>query len=447
MPTARLSIRFGDRRISYGDRPLQLTKRFFHLYCFLALQRLDNPSQEGGWTDPQEILCLPFWGRNDALSAGKQIRRHMQHLKTKTLHLIECQQKVKGPFRLAVAARHIALDCSLETLRGYLLSRSFSRALLKEAEQRFFGFVEELWQGDVCFADGRLEEALTAFQKALRLAITPHQVAASQNRIGRALERLGSYNEAASVHLKTLKEYGTDGPFSSLVQARTQVLLAWVRYRQNRLDEAERLYYTALALVHGEGHHRILGDIFNGLGKIHEARKEYEGALGLYQQALEYWALAEYYYGIQAIYFNLGRLYATWGDHQSLAGRHGAATAMYQTAVTWVQHCMEVCKKVGIGYETSQDHILIADLYLKLEQPENALKAATEALNMAISAQNKKDIAEACRIKAKVHWARGERNQVLATIEQSKPHLIGSQFLQKLEEDLRSKSVYPSATP
>src|SRR5580658_8443890 len=108
--TPLLSIKFLDRQINLKGKPLRLTKRFFNLYCYLAAMRIEDPAANGGFVDCEQIRRLPDWTRNDRLSAGKQISRHVLRMKALGKNMIEAEQRVGGPFRLRVIPSRIRLD-------------------------------------------------------------------------------------------------------------------------------------------------------------------------------------------------------------------------------------------------------------------------------------------------------------------------------------------------
>jgi tetratricopeptide (TPR) repeat protein len=149
-----------------------------------------------------------------------------------------------------------------------------------------------------------------------------------------------------------------------------------------------------LNLIEGETHYELLGQIYNGLGIVYEARNLYEEATRYYKNALGYSSLARNVYGIQAAYFNIGNMHSKFGDVALYSAKTGislVAKDNYNTSITWVRRCMELCKRAGIGGDTCQDRILLAYCWYKLRNFREALKYATEAVKIATRVGNKRD--------------------------------------------------------
>ena len=111
-----LFINLSDHQVCWGNCRLALSKRFYQLYCRLAVARLKSVAVDKGFVDLEEIARLPLWGKNTLMSVGKQINRHIAKMRNAGIALIEGQQKVKGPFRLGVLPAQIRLDMPIEKL-------------------------------------------------------------------------------------------------------------------------------------------------------------------------------------------------------------------------------------------------------------------------------------------------------------------------------------------
>src|SRR2546427_7372971 len=93
----KIRVSLTERRIASNDGfTFPTSAQFYDLYVLLALRRKTDPLP-GGYVDADELLLLPGWVRNDRLSIGKQVRRHVQHMERLGRNVIEAQQKIMGP--------------------------------------------------------------------------------------------------------------------------------------------------------------------------------------------------------------------------------------------------------------------------------------------------------------------------------------------------------------
>lgn len=399
----KLLVSANDLVIKTGDGYCYpLTKRFLYLYFYLALKRLEG--QGSGFIEVDEVLALPHWERNTSASVGKQIRRHIVKMEGLGRNIIEAKQKIHGPFRLKLSPKQIQIDVPVAVLAEKLgLNRVVKLEASKEAG--FYDFVDCLWQGEAAFADGHLKDALDSYRKASRASINPDQRVIAMQKAGRALMQLGDLEKARLTFQKIFEIK----KLNELEEATNYAYLGLIKYRLRSLDEAERLFHKSLDVIQGKKYYRVLGDIHNGLGLIRKERNQYKEALMFHQRALEYWSLVDYFYGIQACYFNIGNIYKLWGDRLGEQSKEMKET-YYQLAIDWVNRCVALCEKMGIAYETSQDHILLSSLALKTGNPDKALEYAEIAIDMAKKAGNKRDIAFAHRMLGKVYLARGAQD-------------------------------------
>jgi hypothetical protein len=160
----------------------QLTKRFFNLYAYLALQRMKDPLNKGGFVEIDHIQHLPLWKKNSFLSTGKQIRRHI--IKMGSRNIIESEQKVKGRYRLQINPKRIKFDVDEKILRGLLGLDELDVFFDRSGEKSFYKYVEEMSLGNISFNGGDLEKALACFQRAKGYSNTFEQEVTASTRIG-----------------------------------------------------------------------------------------------------------------------------------------------------------------------------------------------------------------------------------------------------------------------
>ncbi|HEY2933120.1 MAG TPA: tetratricopeptide repeat protein [Acidobacteriota bacterium] len=437
-----LAITLADRVVKFRGHHLALSKRFFELYCLLAIARLKSPQSDEGFVETEQIALLPSWGKNSLLSVGKQIRRHIQRKGGATP--IESQQKVYGPFRLKVAPGQIRLDVELSRMESFLGSASRISGLKDDDQKRFYRFVEHFWRADRAFNDGKLKKALDHYQRAAEAAALPHHQVMALCSAARTLERQGNYDEALKLHSRAagaLKHTTEDHDWS---EAKACATAAWIHWRKHRLNQAEQFYRKALTLVARKRDHQLLGEIYNGLGLLCKERGQYGEGLRFYQQALEACVLAEDYYGIQSAYFNIGRVHSMLGDQSWNAGHTRLSKDRYGMAVEWIRQCIALCQHLAIADDISDAEILLSHLYRRLGQIKRAWEAAIAANEIAIRAGNQRCIALSYRALAGVHILRGEADAVRAAIENCKKQ-VGQEFLVFLrEEDILTRLQVPT---
>lgn len=433
--TVGLSIQFADRKVMVGKRPLRLTKRFFNLYCLLAAARKDDPQQNGGFVDLEQIRHLPYWERNEPISVGKQISRHVLALrKHRGLNLIEAEQKTGGPFRLAVPASSIELDVSTPALLYALALPAKGASEAARHAARAFRFYRFYWTGAGRFDDGLLDLADEAFRGARAEAAAGIQRLAVDIYLQRILERRGDLDAAEGIYRKVPSNLTAAGRFRLWAESRNLVLAAWRQYRRGDIEAAERLNLKALALIQGKGYPQVLGDIYNGLGEVCKARIEYAQALSWYFQALEQWFLAEYFYGFQAVCFNIGRIHRLWGD-QLRKNYPKEAKEKYRTALAWVEECTSLCKELGIGYDTCEAEVMLSNLHYHLGTFDKALSSARRAREIAAESSNQRSIVLAARALADVYLVTGKAQQARAVIGETR-RTVKRPYLALLGDDL-----------
>lgn len=399
----RLFVSIKDLEIRTADEFVYpLTKQFLYFYCYLVFSKLKDEKHMGGFVSTEEVISLPYWENNTLTSIGKQVRRHIVQMEKIGRNIIEAKQKIYGPFRLILPVDQIELDVTIPSLMEFLNLIHVGR-LDSDQEQRFYKYVEYMWEGDANFDDGLLKRALSLYKKAAKVALNPAQKITVNQKIGRTLGRLGNTDEALIVFWKLLENKW----LNEYERASTCTHYAWIEYRKGNLSKAEEFYYRALESSRGNKYFKVLGEIYNGLGLIRKEYGHYQESLTFYQRALECWSLVDYFYGIQAVYFNIGNLHRIWGDHTS--DNHPALkNSHYRNAKEWTLRCISLCQKIGIAYETSLDHILLSELFLKAGAPDKAIEYAKIANEMAIAAGNKNDIRYSYKALFEAYTAKGE---------------------------------------
>ncbi len=411
----KLVVSMQDRQIFSDDGyTYDLKPQFLNLYLYLVLRRLDDHRKRGGFVDVEEILLLPHWERNTLESVGKQIRRHILQMAKEGRNIIEAQQKISGPFRISIPPDQIILDVPIVRLMEFLDLRHISM-LAPEKEEDFYSYVGCMWEGDAFFNKGKLKDALSQYKEAEEAAARSNlqelKIAALQ-KTGRTMERFGDLQIAEELYRDVLKS----GALNESAEAQTYVLLSLIKYREGNLKASEDFSYKALDLVRGKKQYKIMGGVFNCLGLVRKERKSYLEAIPFFQRALEYYSLVDYFYGIQAAYFNLGLIYKLLGDGW-IESDTRLRNDQYRKSIEWVQRCISLCNKMGIAFETSQDHILLASIYRKMGEMDKAMRHVNTAIEVATIAGNTRDLAHAHRILAVIKLNMGKQDEAKAAFK------------------------------
>lgn len=394
------------------------------MYCLLYIARSEDSSKGSGFVDLDQIQQLGGWEKTSRLSAGKQIRRHMQALARRGLAPIEGEQKTAGPFR--VSGAEMSCDVSIDALKAFLFGSTVDPLKADEAD-RFYRYVDQMAAGALRLDDGTLEKALATFEKAAQYATRPYLEAIALQNAARILERLGRYEEAADIASESFEALGRSRQYRHWGEARTLAIQGQLCLRVGRIDDAEKVFRKALALVRGTSQLRVLGEIYNGLGNISAAREQYHDALACYQQALEHWILVENLYGIQALYFNIGKLYLLWGGQLRTSDAR-RTSALYKVARRWLEQCVRLCHLAGTGYDDNDAEIGLASIHRHFGEFPEALARANEAMTIATSAGNVRGIRNAYRCLLKLHIAMKNLGEAEKLLADARVHLEETYF-------------------
>ena len=126
----------------------------------------------------------------------------------------------------------------------------------------------------------------------------------------------------------------------------------------------------------------------------------------------------------------IGNVYQLFGDQVGIARDRAYTIRQYTTAIAWVERCNAFSEKAGIAYDTSEADILLSALYLKIGNKEIALTYAQKAKDMALSAGNKRDIADSYKMLIEIYSNIGKNDLVNLMINECKEHIAGTEFLQ-----------------
>jgi tetratricopeptide (TPR) repeat protein len=418
-----LSINYGERQIGFCGRALRLNKRFFNLYCYLTVMRLEDPGKSGGYAECEQIRHLPGWTRNTPLSVGKQISRHMLSM-GRGQSAVESEQRVGGPFRLRVPPSRISLDIPTGVLVKHLSLEGGSREL---SDEKFIDslkvFTDRYWRGASNFNDGKFSQALRQFRLALEATDRPAHWLVAAFYIRRIHDRRGDFEEAARLRQDCAERIKKSGKYWAWARAKDLSIAAWAEFELHHLDEGEKLYTEALSVVQGWGFWDILGDIHNGLGGITQAKGDYPTSLSHYLRALDAWLLVDYFYGLQAVYFNIAVIHKNWGNQLHDEGNATAARERYHHALKWADASVTLAMSMAVGDDTAEAELLLSDVNRRLGRFEKALKYASDARDHAERIGNQRSFVLSVRAYAGVLLDQGKADEALAHVRQHLPSM------------------------
>ncbi len=408
--TFRIGI--GNLSVVMGDGfRFPLTKKFFYLYAYLAYERKKNSLGREGFVDVDRIRHLPFWEKNNLASVGKQISRHITKMEKMDRNTIEAQQRVKGPFRLSADPGEILFDTDDESTRRFLGLDRLVVFYTEENEEIFYGYTEDIVEGDILFNEGKLEQALNSFHSAMKKSTTADHRVEAILRMGRTLDSLGDYAEASRTY-KTAEEIIRKTAVNNYHRlADLYIRLGMVYYHQGKTSLAQKTFFTARDLIGEKPHNLLLGRIYNGLGIIYQASERYKEAIGFFKNSLSLLSTESDFYGVSAAYFNIGNDSKRMADELTKK-RNGKvvitteATNLYKKAIKWEEKSIELTRKACLGAEFSQERIVISYCYYRLGSYKKALEFAEEAKKMASDAGNKRDLALSYELIGKILEAR-----------------------------------------
>ena len=366
----RVSVLFGQRRVLVDGRELpRRSPRWFDLLAYLAYRRKFDDA-DSGFVGIPELMRQVDWGRCNAASVGKQIRRAtLDWAEAGFPHVLEARDSLlKGPYRLAQPAERIALDRGRDAAARWLRLREHDEGSAGRAE-RSYAFAEAVAVGERAYACGALRETLDAFQRADALAADADQRLYTLGRIARVQRLLGARGDAVDT-LARLDDLRRAVAHEDVVARVTLSLEAgWLAFQEQRLDEAEACAHQGMDLLRDAPYLFVpLGRLHTLLGEVAEARGAFGDAEERYARALELWVVGEWAWGVQAAYFNLGQLERVRGDAllrtAARRGRSGlldeSARRHYERARTWMEREMAYCARAQLGFESCLDRLELA---------------------------------------------------------------------------------------
>ena len=141
-----------------------------------------------------------------------------------------------------------------------------------EDEKLAYSYQRESRMSFLRFVAGDTQGAIQLMSSAVRTATETHMpaenIAWSQYQLGEEFFLAGETNAAEKAYLASLEECPK--------HYRALAGLAKVRASQGRYDDAVKLYKEAIAKVPYPEYAAALGDIYNKLGRLEDAKKQYE---------------------------------------------------------------------------------------------------------------------------------------------------------------------------
>ncbi len=275
--------------------------------------------------------------------------------------------------------------------RSLILVGQFS-----EAEQCFAEVLVALWRSDLGTNHTLLRPIL---HESLR------QMADIRQREG-DFERAMAYLEGS---LQMLDE--DSAPEEPELWQSLSDRMAWIRFRQGKLDEARKVALEATTKPNGTQHADPvrLASLYNTLGGISWQQGHFDEAVGYVNQSLELYDSVGYLWGTATAYGNLGVLYNSMGKWLNAAEYHERAQAVHQIignpqgqavsfdnlgilnmylgkheeALQDLGRGLSIRKRLGESWGIAQSHVNLAHLALIQSDLKEAVARVQIALTMA----------------------------------------------------------------
>lgn len=427
-----LTLDHRQSTVILGTRGLHVTRKCLAMLSLLAVARVAE--RQGGccWVTVSQIGDLAAWrGRRSEASLRSQIRREIKTLDAAGFPIIEArgEQRLRGPFRLAVDASASARDYTLAGLPLPRHERSASDLLRWLDDSRW------TWLGAWAFdkPDYVMDDAaatrippLSAGAAVRALAyITRARGAREQGRFGDALHDL---RRASSV-----ADREPDVLLRTRLKGTCHLQVGWTEYRRQRHELVDEAVGRALDALEGHGHLVLRGQILVLSALQHTRRGQFDEAVHCYWKAAEYWSVETDLYNLFSVYHNLSRLLVALADAEPESDK---AHKHLHDAIAATEKSQRFCDAYKVGQNSVISIVQLANLYSRVGDYGKAMQTADRAFERASDIGNRVDIELA-------HWQRVRARLAAGNLYDA--DRIQKSYVRSLPADLRASAVarYP----
>jgi tetratricopeptide (TPR) repeat protein len=444
--------------ITLETTTLELKPQYLEVLQLAALQHLEGNSD----LSILEIAALPHWHDKQTSSIAPLLQK--QHkIWQQTLGISLFMGSFYKTFHLNPDLTPVFTQPLEDVRRAFAPKPSIVRLENSDAEAQ-----SQLILGKIHIEHGRLESAIAAFQFALE--VEPATIIKQEAffYLARAYEFSSQYKLAEkTLHRlhKCLEYHEREGnPTDPVAYAWYNIGSARIHLRHSRWTEAKTHYLRARGILAAHPHHhRELGMVHNGLGRIAQNSPVPEGtprtrivdllevnlslAMREYQTALHHYHLDNWRWAAQASLNDLGVVYKEkckliWNKLNPQAMQHLAQALRYFTL------CHDICQAENTGDESAVVEINLGWAYRLYGQPDTARQWLEKAVQLATQAGNKSDLGWALCEFAELELQSGDKNAAIDRLETAKDvfdlvglHEAGNVALRRLLEVRRGVVV------
>jgi predicted ATPase len=367
-------------------------------------------------------------------------------------HFSESSQPARAVPYLVRAAENSTRRCAYETAVGHYRKAQELLSEQPESDQLIqirLGLAHSLKHvGQFAAASQVLLEALNQLQAGNDAGAWPQQsrLAECLGELADVRQREGNYKEAIHYIETGLQVLDKAGQQEQVLQ-RSALLerLAWIYFRQGKLEEASRLAQAAIEHLEPANTDKIilLAKLYNILGGVYWQQGAREEAIHHVKRSLKLHETVGYFWGQATAYGNLGILYDALGEWAKADECHEQAYAIQQNigdiqgqsrsfdnlgllhmvmgkhdlARRELEDSLAIRQRLGDIWGIAQSHVNLAHLDIIQSRPEEAATHAQTALTLS-------DTIGSAEIQVPAHWCLalvyGEQGQVEAGLNSAR---------------------------
>ncbi|EDO45509.1 predicted protein [Nematostella vectensis] len=243
-----------------------------------------------------------------------------------------------------------------------------------------------LGMGDVHWSQGKYEDAMNSYQRALSLfkktgdessqAKAYHGMGKVQSFQGKYEDAMNNYQHALSLCQKTGDESG---------QAEAYLGMGDAHRSQGKYEDAMNNYQHALSLFQKTGDESGQASAYLGMGDVHRSQGKYEDAMNNYQRALSLFkktgdesSQAKAYHGDES---SQAKAYNGMGNMHKSQGK-------YEDALNNYQHALSLFQKAGDQEGQVNTYRAMASIHEDICKYEEEKKCIRQAISLAATLEN-----------------------------------------------------------
>jgi len=251
---------------------------------------------------------------------------------------------------------------------------------------------------------GQIEEALKLIDSAMTVC-NEHSLDRLKvkvlNEKGNIYGDRGDISRSLSYYLEASKLSEKYNDKRTLVGAYANIGICFMSSRQ--YDKSKEYLRKAMALAQEMNEPKNLGNIYNNLGIVYMENDMVDSAIHCFTMGEMYFSKSNYKRGLGFCNYYLGYMYNR---------KH-----LYPMALTAFEMAGKIFKESSNYTELPNIYNCIADVYIKMKQPQKSLAYAKMSLDESIREKSTTDIKEAYRILKEVYEANGDFKTALTYYE------------------------------